>query len=140
MAGAGSVAGRRLGGRGNRRAGVTKGGPPPLRRPWPAVPATDWIIVSQNQGDTAIPTSWSGENGTCSWCGDNGTGFLMSQIVQVTSVSGNTIGISRPLYYTFTSALTPRIRKFNALGATKAGLEGMKLDGYINRTTRTSAH
>ena len=54
------------------------------------VAVNDWIIVSENQGDTAIPTSWAGENGTCAWCGDNGTGYLMSQIVQVASVSVNT--------------------------------------------------
>ena len=105
-------------------SGYTKGSMSIVTTASPGVAVNDWIIVSENQGDTAIPTSWSGENGTCAWCGDNGTGYLMSQIVQVTSVSGNTIGISRPLYYTFTSALTPRIRKFNGLGGDQSGSRG----------------
>ena len=132
--------GASLGGTVNLSSGYTKGSVSIVTSSSPGVAVNDWIIVSENQGDTAIPTSWAGENGTCAWCGDNGTGYLMSQIVQVASVSVNTIGISRPLYYTFTSALTPRIHKFSALGATKAGLEGIKLDGYVNRTTRTAAH
>jgi hypothetical protein len=121
-------------------SGYTKGSQSIVASSAPGVAVNDWIIVSENQGDTAIPTSWTGENGNCAWCGDNSTGYLMSQIVQVTSVSGNTIGISRPLYYTFKPALTPRIRRFSAIGATKAGLESVKLDGYINRNTRTAAH
>ena len=132
--------GRSMGGTVDLSSGYTKGSLSIVTSSSPGVAVNDWVVVSENQGDTAIPTSWTGEFGNCTWCGDNGTGFLMSQIVQVTSVSGNTIGISRPLYYTFKSALTPRIRKFNALGATKAGLEAIKLDGYINRTTRTDAH
>jgi len=66
----------------------------------PGVAVNDWIIVSQQQGDTDPPVTWNGGHGTCTWCGENdNAGYVMSQIVQVTSVSGNTIGISRPLYY-----------------------------------------
>jgi hypothetical protein len=120
-------------------SGYTKGSQSLVTSSSPGVAVNAWIIVSELP-DAAIPVSNVGDNGTCSWCGDNGTGYLMTQIVQVTSVSGNTIGISRPLYYTFKSALTPRITTFTTLGASKAGIEDIKLDGYLNRTTRTLPH
>jgi hypothetical protein len=133
--------GASFGGTVNLSSGYTKGSQSIVASSSPGVTVNQWIIVSENQGDTAIPTSATGDKGEpCTWCGDNGTGYLMSQIVQVTSVAGNTIGISRPLYYTFKSALTPRIRSFSTIGSTKAGLEGIKLDGYVNRTTRTDPH
>jgi hypothetical protein len=98
----------------------------------------DWIIVSEKQGDTDPQVTWNGGYGNCTWCGENdNTGYLMSQIVQVTSVSGNTIGISRPLYYTFKSSLSPHILRLN-MASQKAGIESIKLWGSTN--SRSDPH
>ena len=87
--------GASLGGTVNLSSGYTKGSLSIVTSSSPGVAVNDWIIVSENQGDTAIPTSWAGENGTCAWCGDNGTGYLMSQIVQVTSVSSTLLRVTQ---------------------------------------------
>jgi hypothetical protein len=101
------------------------------------IAANDWILISELE-DPAIPSTLTGENGTCTWCGEaNATGRPMTQVFQVTSVSGNTINISRPLYYTFKSGLAPRVREITGT-AMKAGIEQLKLWG--SSTARTEAH
>jgi hypothetical protein len=97
----------------------------------------DWIVISELE-DSEIPATITGSSGDCMWCGEqNAVRRPMTQIVQVTSVSGNDIGISRPLYYTFKSTLTPRILKLTNLGA-RAGIESLKLWGADN--SRTEPH
>jgi hypothetical protein len=104
----------------------------------PGVVVNDWIIVSEQQGDTDLPVTWNGGHGNCTWCGEtDNTGYLMSQIVQVTSVNGSTVGISRPLYYTFKASLNPHLLRLGA-GSQKAGLEDIKLWGFSN--SRTAPH
>jgi Pectate lyase superfamily protein len=119
-------------------SGYTKGSQTLVTSSSPGMAVGDWIIVSENQGDSDIPTSWAGGDGNCTWCGEaNNTGYLMTQIVQVTSVSGNNVGISRPMYYTFKASLNPRIRKLTNL-TVKAGIESMKAWGSTN--ARTGPH
>jgi hypothetical protein len=86
-----------------------------------------WIIVSENP-DTTIPVTNLGDDGNCTWCGENDGVHLMAQIVQITAVNGTTLSLSRPLYYTFQSSLSPVARTL-AMGITKAGLENVRLDG-----------
>jgi len=119
-------------------SGYTKGSTTLVTAAAPGLAVNDWIVVSEQQGDTAIPVSWAGEDGDCTWCGEsNNSGYLMSQIVQVTSVSGTTLGLSRPLYYTFKAALSPRLRKLSS-GAQKAAVEQLKLWGASN--ARSAPH
>ncbi len=93
----------------------------------------DWVAMYELP-DTAIPVTAVGTNGTCDWCGeaDAPPYHLMSQIAQVT-VSGNTLTLSRPMYYTFQAGLSPGLRKYS-FGTTKAGLENIKLNGWGNRS------
>src|SRR5207247_8676234 len=69
-------------------SGYTKGSMSIVTTASPGVAVNDWIIVSENQGDTAITTYWSGEHGTCAWGGESGTGYLMSQNGRVRTVRG----------------------------------------------------
>ena len=127
-----------LGGAVSLAGGYTKGSTSIVTASVPGLAVNDWIVISENQGDTAIPVTWTGEIGNCTWCGEaNATGYLMTQIAQVTSVSGNTIGLSRPMYYTFKASLNPRLKKLNT-GAQKAAVENIKLWGSTN--ARGSAH
>jgi hypothetical protein len=112
-------------------SGYTKGSTSIVTSSAPGLAVNDWIIVSE-LGDPEVPVTWTGSNGDCTWCGEiDDTGYLMSQIMQVTSVSGTTIGLSRPLYYTFKASLKPHLRKLSG-GAQKAGVEHMKLWGAVN--------
>jgi hypothetical protein len=118
--------------------GYTKGSTAIVATSASGISVNDWIIVYENQGDTAIPVTWTGENGNCTWCGEsNATGHLMSQIVQVTGVSGNTLTLSRPLFYTFKFNLNPGFRQLT-FSVQKAGVESIKLWGSVN--TRTAPH
>jgi len=89
----------------------------------------NWILISENP-DPAIPATATGDIGTCTWCGENDGVHLMAQFAQVTSVSGNNITISRPMYYTFKSSLSP-VARVVTMGVTKAGLENIRLDGSV---------
>lgn len=93
----------------------------------------DWIAVYET-GDSNIPTTANGDIGNCSWCGENnGTNFIQ-QFVQVLSVSGNTITISRPLYYAYNASNSPSAKKMT-FGVQRSGLENVRLDGsYANHS------
>ncbi len=71
-------------------------------------------------------------NGTCNWC-DGGLGWngtrAQGQIVEVTSVSGNSVGVSPGLYLTY--SLTPLATSFS-MGAKYAGVEDLQV--YMNNT------
>jgi len=116
----------------NLNSGYTKGSQTIVTSSTPSgIAVNDWIVISELE-DSAIPSTITGDNGACTWCGEsNATSRPMTQIVQVTSVSGTTIGISRPLYYTFKAGLTPRIREITGTG-TRAGIEQIKLWGFAN--------
>lgn len=108
-------------------SGYTKGSTSIVMNAGHGFVAGNWIIVSENP-DTTIPVTKTGDDGNCTWCGENDGVHLMAQILQVTAVSGNTISLSRPLYYTFQSSLSPVARKIT-LGISKAGIENIRLDG-----------
>jgi hypothetical protein len=119
-------------------SGYTKGSTSIVSSSAPGVAVNDWIIVSEQQGDTDPVVTWNGGHGNCTWCGENdNTGYIMTQIVQVTSVSGNTVGISRPLYYTFKASLSPHFMRLS-IGSQKAGIEHIKLWGSTN--SRSAPH
>jgi len=93
--------------------------------------ANDWIVIYE-QPDTAVPVTATGTYGTCTWCGEsNLANRLMSQIVQVTAVNTNTFTLSRPLFYTFKSGLSPGFRKLTWWGQ-KAGIEDIKIHGFAD--------
>jgi hypothetical protein len=74
----------------------------------------------------------NGDFGACTWC-DGGTGYngtrSRGQVSEVTSVSGNTIGINPGLYLGYTH--TPLASPFNAT-AKYAGVENLQV--YANNT------
>ena len=121
-------------------SGYTKGSQTLVMASGHGFAVNDWIIVSENP-DPEIPSTSSGSIGSCNWCGQNDGVHLMSQMAQITSMNGDTITISRPLYYTFKSGLSPVARKIT-MNVQRAGLENIRLDGskenhgafiYMNR-------
>ncbi|MBZ5723517.1 MAG: hypothetical protein LAP87_00830 [Acidobacteriia bacterium] len=72
----------------------------------------------------------SGNEGACTWCDGYWSGTrVRGQIVEVTSVSGTTIGITPGLYTDY--SLTPQVVAFTA-SAKFAGLENLQL--FANNT------
>jgi hypothetical protein len=122
----------------NLQSGYTKGNMSLVASSSPSgISTNDWIVISELE-DPEIPSDITGDIGNCTWCGEaNATSRPMTQVVQVTGVSGTTVAISRPMYYTFKSGLTPRIREITNTG-TKVGIEDLKLWGAS--TSRSSPH
>lgn len=105
-----------------------------------AVSVGQWIIVAPNDDPSLI--SAFGDDGHCDWCGINDGYNVMTQVVQVTAMSGSggvgTVAtLSRPLYYTF----DPTSRTVNShtepagvhysllnFGTQKAGFENIRFD------------
>lgn len=122
----------------NLASGYTKGSTAIVTSSTPTgLAANDFLLVSELE-DSEIPSTITGDLGACTWCGEaNALSRPMTQLMQASTVSGTTVTLSRPLYYTFKSGLTPRLRKILSTG-TKAGLEDLKLWGSV--TTRTAPH
>jgi hypothetical protein len=89
-----------------------------------------YLMITQLNDPSYVTITTS--NGTCTWC-DGGIGWngtrVQGQIVEVTSVSGNTIGVSPGLYISYT--LTPLATSFS-MGAKYAGVEDLQV--YMNDT------
>lgn len=123
-------------------SGYTKGSQTVVAASGHGISTNDWVVIYE-QPDSAIPVTATGTYGTCSWCGEQNAEYrLMSQIVQVTNVSSNTLTLSRPLYYTFKSGLSPGIRTYDfdfVNGSDRAvayaGIEDMRLNGYAGRSS-----
>jgi hypothetical protein len=75
----------------------------------PSFASGSYLAVTEDP-DTSL-VNLTGVDGTCTWCGgpwQKGAGTQpMGQIVRVTGVSGDTVTIDRPLYFTFPSSLSP---------------------------------
>ena len=66
------------------------------------------LLWLSETNDSSVPVTSYGGGGDCTWC-DNGLGGSrnLGQIVRVTSVSGNTVGIDPPMNTTYSSSLSP---------------------------------
>jgi len=73
--------------------------------------------------------SINGSEGSCTWCDEYGGSRVAGQIVEITSVSGATIGVSPPLYLSYT--LSPKATPFTA-SAKYAGVENLQM--YANNS------
>ena len=82
----------------------------------------DWIAVFADDDPTLVTAT--GTDGLCQWCADNTGHHLMQQIVQITNISGSTLTISRPLYYTLYT--NPAYRRYS-FQTQRAGFENFKV-------------
>ena len=92
-----------------------------------------YLMITQLNDPSYVTITTS--NGSCTWC-DGGIGWngtrVQGQIVEVTSVSGNTVGISPGLYISYTGS--PLATRFS-MGAKYAGVEDLQV--YMNNTGYT---
>ena len=90
-----------------------------------------YLLITQLNDPSFVTID--GAEGASTWS-DGGIGWngtrVLGQTVQVTSVSGSTIGIT-PLYYAYSSSLSPEATPYS-MGCTMAGLEDLTV--YANNT------
>lgn len=82
--------------------------------------------------DTSLPVSSTGDEGACGWCDDWSGTRSAGQIVEVTSVSGNSIGFTPGAYLTYSNSLSPLATRFTA-SAKWAGVEDLTV--FCNNTS-----
>ena len=98
------------------------------------ITANSYVVVTQTNptdtdGNPLVNTS--GYTGDCSGCGHDMTNYQMQQIDQVTAVSGNTITLARPLYFTYSNA--PQV--FALPMVQSVGLENLRVIGTASSGT-----
>ncbi len=86
----------------------------------------DYIVIYQDN-DPTIPVDPTGCGGTCNWCGlyDNSS-HAMTQVARISAKNGNTLTLSRPLYYTFKASLNPEVQKLSMMSG--AGVEDLFME------------
>jgi hypothetical protein len=99
------------------------------------IKAGDFIILYQNNlsglvsidGLGGNQCTWCGVE-ACTWCGDppNNGQHAMSQIVEVTSKTGNTLTLNRPVYFSFSYRNDPEIVKIDMTSG--IGIEDLSLE------------
>lgn len=85
----------------------------------------DYVIVSQVNDPDLVDIEG------CTWCGSR----AMSQILPLSSLSENTLVLGRPLYFTLSSSLEPRVSLIDSI-LTRAGVE----DLYLERFSRSGSY
>jgi hypothetical protein len=85
--------------------------------------ATGCYLRIDELNDTNFVTPL-GYEGNCTWCSRNNGTRCLGQIVEVTSINGNSIGFNPPIYWTYQDALLPQVCPFNA-GIKYAGVEDL---------------
>jgi hypothetical protein len=116
--------------------GSTKGSTSITLQSTTGITVGSFLMISE-LNDASIGVTSNGTSGTCTWCdgwwGWNGT-RVAGQMVQVTSVSGSTVGIT-PLYKNYSSPNSPLANPV-AMGCQNAGVENLQL--YMNNTGYTA--
>jgi hypothetical protein len=91
--------------------------------------------------DATIPVSEVGSGGACTWCGlygSNGKRARM-QIAKITAVSGKTITIEPPMYFTFSGANSPQAHVAPAY-VEFAGVEDLTVKNGAGTTSGAQAN
>jgi hypothetical protein len=75
--------------------------------PLPAWSVGGLLWLTQ-QNDPSLPVTANGGAGLCSWCA-NGLGdtYDLGQVVRITSITGNTLGIDPPMNTTYSASFDP---------------------------------
>jgi PKD repeat protein len=93
------------------------------------------MLVLDQLNDASLPVSNVGTYGTITWNSRNSGARALGQTVEVGSLSGNTVTIKTPMYWTYQSSLAPQAMSFQAT-CQYAGLEDLTL--YANQTGYTA--
>jgi PKD repeat protein len=118
----------------NITAGYTKGSTTLTLDSVSGISAGTMLVLDQ-LNDASLPVSNVGTYGTITWNSRNNGTRALGQTVEVGSVSGNTVTIKTPMYWTYQSSLSPQAMSYQAT-CQYAGLENLTL--YANQTGYTA--
>jgi len=81
--------------------------------------------------DPTVPVTNVGY-GTCTWCGRDNGARVRGQLVKVIAKNGNTLTISPPMYFTFSSGNIPQVQPVGAstssgMAAENSGIESLTI-------------
>ncbi len=95
------------------------------------------ILWLSELNDPSIPVTVHGGGGVATWC-DDGLGGTrnLGQVVRVTSVSGNTVGIDPPMNTSYSAGLSPLAILVTNSPTHDAGVESLQM--YDNNSGLTS--
>lgn len=96
--------------------------------------SADYLVLYQDNKAGLVTAA--GNSGTCTWCGQNLYNQARSQVIPVSSVSGTTVNLGRPVYMDLESTLNPKIRSLDL--SSGAGLEDLKVDRLQNASKGTN--
>ncbi len=86
----------------------------------------DYIVIYQDN-DPSIPVDPTGCGGTCTWCGlFDDSNHAMTQIARIAARNGDTLTLSRPLYFTFKASLNPEALKLGMVD--RVGIEDLSME------------
>jgi hypothetical protein len=91
------------------------------------ISAGSYLVVTQDNppdADNRPLVDTTGYTGSCSACGHDMANNVMTQIVRVAAVSGNTVTLERPLYFTY--GTSPKAFRLPSM-VENAGLENLRL-------------
>jgi parallel beta-helix repeat protein len=91
--------------------------------------------------DPSLPVSEVGSGGACTWCGVYGSNGKRArlQLAKITAVAGNTVTIDPPMYFTFSSALSPEVHLAPAY-VEYAGVEDLTVKNGPLATSKAQAN
>ncbi len=93
------------------------------------------MVRMDQLNDPNVATN-TGTGGTCTWCGRygvNGT-RAMGEVALVTQISGNSIRINRPLYYSYGAGFDPELGRQSRNPIRYSGLEDMTIEAASSVT------
>jgi hypothetical protein len=119
----------------NLASGYTKGSTSITTSTSTGWQAGDIILIDQLNNPTGNPpVSNVGCEGANTWDSRSNATRVLSQVVKVTSVSGNSATLEIPLYWSFDPTLSPQATKLN-IGAQNSGMEKLTIDSSSSWST-----
>src|SRR3972149_9062355 len=84
------------------------------------------LVLIDQTNDPSFVTK-NGSEGTCTWCGRDNGNRALGEINRITSKSGNTVGLDRPLAYGYKASYTPQMVMMSGSPIVSAGVEDLAI-------------
>jgi len=109
----------------NITSGQTKGSQSIVVASASAFSVGDLVLIDQTNDPSFVTKT--GSEGACSWCGRADGNRALGEINRITSKSGTTIGLDRPLAYGYSASYTPQMCLMSGSPIVYAGVEDLAI-------------